>query len=115
MEPMRLKIKKTASGTYYIPSLSIKQLRTLSKTHKRRMENKQKRTDAHPRRRITRPAPTERGTEGARRATVHHTPSAYSFLKAKKRHFNTERSGVVAPMSGTQLSLFFHLFSQRSM
>jgi len=31
MEPMRLKIKKTASGTYYIPSLSIKQLRTLSK------------------------------------------------------------------------------------
>jgi len=36
MEPMRLKIRKTASGTYYIPSLSIKQLRTLSKTHKRR-------------------------------------------------------------------------------
>lgn len=36
MEPLRLKIRKTKSGTYYIPSLSIKQLRTLSKTHKRR-------------------------------------------------------------------------------
>jgi len=36
MEPLRLKIRKTASGTYYIPSLSIKQLRNLSKTHKRR-------------------------------------------------------------------------------
>jgi chorismate-pyruvate lyase len=36
MEPMRLKIRKTASGTYYIPSLSIKQLRALSKTYKRR-------------------------------------------------------------------------------
>jgi hypothetical protein len=29
MEPMRLKIRKTASGTYYIPSLSIKQLSPL--------------------------------------------------------------------------------------
>ena len=36
MEPMRLKIRKTASGTYYIPSLSIKQLRILSKAYKRR-------------------------------------------------------------------------------
>jgi hypothetical protein len=36
MEPLRLKIRKTASGTYYIPSLSKKQLRTLSKTYKRR-------------------------------------------------------------------------------
>jgi len=33
---MRLKIRKTSIGTYYIPSLSIKQLRTPSKTHKRR-------------------------------------------------------------------------------
>jgi len=36
MEPMRLKIRKTVSGTYYIPRLSIKQLRTLSKKRKRR-------------------------------------------------------------------------------
>ena len=33
---MRLKIRKTKSGTYYIPSLSIKELRTLSKKQKRR-------------------------------------------------------------------------------
>lgn len=32
---MRLKIRKTASGTYYIPSLSIKQLRKLTKKQKR--------------------------------------------------------------------------------
>jgi|GEM_PF-2237171 len=36
MEPLRLKIDKTQSGTYYIPSLSIKKLRTLSKAYKRR-------------------------------------------------------------------------------
>jgi len=36
MEPLRLKIRKSKSGTYYIPSISIKQLRTLSKTNKRR-------------------------------------------------------------------------------
>ena len=35
-ENLRLKIGKTASGTYYIPSLSIKKLRELSKQHKRR-------------------------------------------------------------------------------
>ena len=33
---MRLKIRKTASGTYYIPSLSIKQLRDMSTKQKRR-------------------------------------------------------------------------------
>ena len=33
---IRLKIRKTKSGTYYIPSLSIKQLQKLSKKHKRR-------------------------------------------------------------------------------
>ena len=33
---MRLKIRKTKSGTYYIPSLSIKQLQKLSKKQKRR-------------------------------------------------------------------------------
>ena len=36
LENLRLKIGKTASGTYYIPSLSIKKLRGLSKQHKRR-------------------------------------------------------------------------------
>lgn len=33
---MRLKIRKTASGTYYIPSLSIKQLKAMSTNQKRR-------------------------------------------------------------------------------
>jgi hypothetical protein len=33
---MRLKIRKTASGTYYIPSISIKQLRDMSTNQKRR-------------------------------------------------------------------------------
>jgi hypothetical protein len=35
---MRLKIRKTKSGTYYIPSLSIKELRRLSKMNKRKWE-----------------------------------------------------------------------------
>ena len=42
-EPMRLKIRKTKSGTYYIPSLSIKQINKLAKKYKRRwslQENK---------------------------------------------------------------------------
>ena len=42
-EPMRLKISKTQSGTYYIPSLSIKQIKKLATKHKRRwslQENK---------------------------------------------------------------------------
>jgi len=39
VEPLRLKIRKTASGTYYIPSLSIKQLRQLNELkNKRRWE-----------------------------------------------------------------------------
>jgi len=33
---MRLKIRKTASGTYYIPSISIKKLRDMSTKQKRR-------------------------------------------------------------------------------
>jgi len=33
---MRLKIRKTHRGTYYIPSLSIKQLRDMSTKQKRR-------------------------------------------------------------------------------
>jgi len=33
---MRLKIRKTSSGTYYITSLSIKQLRDMSTKQKRR-------------------------------------------------------------------------------
>ena len=33
---MRLKIRKTKSGTYYIPSISIRELRDLSKKNKRR-------------------------------------------------------------------------------
>ena len=33
---MRLKIRKTKSGTYYIPSLSIRELRELSKKQRRR-------------------------------------------------------------------------------
>jgi len=33
---MRLKIRKTPSGTYYIPSLSIKLLRDMSTKQKRR-------------------------------------------------------------------------------
>jgi hypothetical protein len=33
---MRLKIRKTASGTYYIPSISIKQLKKLSKLERKR-------------------------------------------------------------------------------
>ena len=33
---IRLKIRKTASGTYYIPSISIRQLRELSKLNRKR-------------------------------------------------------------------------------
>jgi len=33
---MRLKIRKTHRGTYYIPSISIKQLRDMSTKQKRR-------------------------------------------------------------------------------
>jgi len=33
---MRLKIRKTKSGTYYIPSLSIKELKRLAEKEKRR-------------------------------------------------------------------------------
>ncbi len=33
---MRLKIRKTKSGTYYIPSISIRELEKLSKLKKRR-------------------------------------------------------------------------------
>jgi len=33
---MKLKIRKTASGTYYMPSISIKQLRDMSTKQKRR-------------------------------------------------------------------------------
>ena len=33
---MRLKIRKTKSGTYYIPSISIKELRNLSNKKKKR-------------------------------------------------------------------------------
>jgi len=35
---MRLKIRKAKSGTYYVPSLSIKELRVLSKKKTRRWE-----------------------------------------------------------------------------
>jgi len=35
---MRLKIRKAKSGTYYVPSLSIKDLRLLSKMNRRRWE-----------------------------------------------------------------------------
>ena len=35
---MRLKIRKSKSGTYYVPSLSIKDLRKLSKKNRRRWE-----------------------------------------------------------------------------
>ena len=36
LDPIRLKIRKTESGTYYIPSLSSKKLKELSKKNKRR-------------------------------------------------------------------------------
>jgi hypothetical protein len=35
---MRLKIRKTKSGTYYIPSLSIRELKRLAKKDRRRWE-----------------------------------------------------------------------------
>jgi hypothetical protein len=40
-EPMRLKISKTQSGTYYIPSLSIKQIKKLAEKYKRRWSLKE--------------------------------------------------------------------------
>jgi hypothetical protein len=33
---IRLKIRKTKSGTYYIPSISIRELRKLSKQNRKR-------------------------------------------------------------------------------
>ncbi len=36
MASMRLKIRKTESGTYYIPSLSIRKLRELTKLNRKR-------------------------------------------------------------------------------
>ena len=36
MGSMRLKIRKTSSGTYYIPSISIRKLRELSKLNRKR-------------------------------------------------------------------------------
>lgn len=35
-DKMRLKIRKTKSGTYYIPGLSIKQIKKLAKNYKLR-------------------------------------------------------------------------------
>jgi len=36
MEEMRLKIRKSKNGTYYVPSLSIKKLRLLDKKGRHR-------------------------------------------------------------------------------
>ena len=42
MENLRLKIRKSKNGTYYIPSLSIKKLRMLDKKGKHNHEGRKK-------------------------------------------------------------------------
>jgi len=102
---MRLKIRKTSSGTYYIPSLSIKQLRDIVNQTKKKMDPQQRPAEPLSRSRVKPPCftpaprPQERGTEGAAEPVLLQSSKHYFLEREEAPPHPRSRAEWVAPMS----------------